>query len=191
MAAVRIGLIGGPGEPGELAEELAEELPEELAERFPEVEWRVEVDNGSPFKAVQSGELVEYARRRLREEDWRCAVCLTDLPLRSGRRPVVASANPTTGVGLLSVPALGVIDVEARAREAVANLVEGLVHETVKSVTLPVGRRQVRDDGSVRFAAAVVRGNLRLLAGMVRANDPSRVVTRLSRALTAALGAGA
>ena len=43
----------------------------------------------------------------------------------------------------------------------------------------------------IRFSTAVVRGNLRLLLGMVRANDPARVVTRLSRATVAALGTAA
>jgi len=43
------------------------------------------------------------------------------------------------------------------------------------------------DDIDVRYVAAVVRGNLRLLTGMVRANRPWRLIARLSRALTAAI----
>ena len=35
--------------------------------------------------------------------------------------------------------------------------------------------------GLVRFAALIVRGNLRLLLGMIRANHPTRVMARLSR----------
>jgi hypothetical protein len=37
----------------------------------------------------------------------------------------------------------------------------------------------------------VIRGNLRLILGMVRANNPSLVIVRLSRAMAAALGTAA
>jgi hypothetical protein len=45
------------------------------------------------------------------------------------------------------------------------------------------------DDVDLRFVAAVVRGNVRLLGGMVRANRPWRLIVRLSRALAAATAA--
>ena len=34
-------------------------------------------------------------------------VCLTDLPRRSGLRPIVAEVNLTDGVAVVSLPALG------------------------------------------------------------------------------------
>jgi hypothetical protein len=49
----------------------------------------------------------------------------------------------------------------------------------------------VHADGTVRFVGAVLRGNLRLLVGMVRANEPSTVIVRLSGALVATLGVAA
>ena len=48
----------------------------------------------------------------------------------------------------------------------------------------------IADEESLAFTARVVTGNLRLLTGMVRANQPWRLTLRLSRALAAAAAAG-
>jgi hypothetical protein len=54
-----------------------------------------------------------------------------------------------------------------------------------------LGRDQSPDGAdSVIFAARVLSGNLRLLLGMVRANQPWRLAIGLSRALTGALAVG-
>jgi hypothetical protein len=118
-------------------------------------------------------------------------VGLTELPLRSGRRPVTAHASASHGVGLVSVPALGALRLEERLRAAIVDLVDELQGEPSDQLASPLGRARVRDDGSIKFVRDTLRGNLGLLVGMVRANQPSRVVVRLSRALLGALGTGA
>jgi len=55
----------------------------------------------------------------------------------------------------------------------------------------PAATAGAERDGTLRFAGSVVRGNLRLLFGMIAANHPTRVMSRLSRSATAALGTGA
>jgi fumarate reductase subunit D len=136
------------------------------------------------------------------------AVVLTNLPLRSGRHPVTAHASAQDRVGLVSVPALGAVNLDERVEDAVLNLVDGILGERVgrwgartgrrgrmngrlRELASPLGAARIRDEGTIRFTTAVVRGNLRLLAGMVRANNPSLVVMRLSRALAAAGGTAA
>jgi hypothetical protein len=201
-------VVGIEAEPEylELAEEIAEDLPEELGERFEDFEWRVEVTEIPPKDpAANSTDFVRAARELMLAEDWDLAVCLTALPLRAHGRPVTAHVSPSHGVGLISVPAFGAVGVEERVREAVLDLVSGLVgvrgeaedgdgeriRDRLQELASPLGEAQVRDDGRIRFTTAVIRGNLRLLVGMVRANRPSRVIVRLSRALVAALGTAA
>jgi hypothetical protein len=53
------------------------------------------------------------------------------------------------------------------------------------------GRSRADEDGTIAFVGATLRGNLRLLVGMVRANQPARVIARLSSALAVSLGTAA
>lgn len=208
---IRLGLIAAPGVAAELAEQLAQDLPEALRDAVSEdVVWAIPVVEESLYAGPGSGgiEMIDLARDRMLREGWDLAISLTDLPLRIGRRPVVADASATHGVGVLSMPALGAVQRRRRARDAVARLVVGLLGEspdargnTTAGQRLRMARRVTEiiapvrsvepddDDVDLRFVAAVVRGNVRLLLGMVRANRPWRLVARLSRALGAALAA--
>jgi hypothetical protein len=64
-------------------------------------------------------------------EGWDLAICLTDLPLRIGRRPVIADASAAHGVALVSLPPLGELQLRRRARDAILRLVDGLVGESL------------------------------------------------------------
>jgi len=212
---VTLGLLVAPGLPEHLGPELAEQLAPLLAERVTDaVDWSVPVLTdpvaGDPYGGATA--MVDTARRRMLEEGWDLAIVLTDLPLRAGRRPVVADASATHGVALLSLPALGAVGLRRRSLDALLRLVDGLAGENLdpriasgagedaaraarraridrRLVELAASVRPERadDDVAVRFVAAVVRGNLRLLTGMVRANRPWQLIVRLSRALTAAI----
>lgn len=198
-----VGILAARGPLTERAERLAEDLPAELSQELPGVDWCVEVEPIDPASPqADSRELVETVRRRLLARGWELAVGLTDLPLRDGRRPVSAQASATHGVGLVSVPALGGIRVGRRLTAAVVRVVAGLLGQSggdrhgripgrLRELASPLGRARVRDDGSIRFVGAAVRGNSRLLVGMVRANQPSQLIARISAALVGVLGTAA
>jgi uncharacterized membrane protein len=207
-----VGVLVAEGSARARADELAEDLPGALAADFPGSDWRVEVDEVQPAEPTASaGELLQTVRRRLLDEGWSVAVGLTALPLHCARRPVAARASATQSVGLVSLPALGAVDLRRRLGRTVRHLVEGLLGESagagddagdrnarhrrmlgrLRELASPLGDPRARDDGRLSFAGAVLRGNVRLLVGMVRANEPTTVVMRLSRAMLGALGTGA
>jgi hypothetical protein len=195
----------------DLADALAEDLPPTLRERVDRrTEWRAEVHEVEPADAsANPAELLEAVRRHLLDRGWQMGIGLTALPLSAGRRPIAAQASASHGAGLVSIPALGALHRGARLRDLAVQVVEGLLAEAIgtpqrdspgrgarisrRSAELasPLDTADAARDGTLRFARAVVLGNLSVLAGMIRANHPTRVMARLSRSATAALGTGA
>jgi hypothetical protein len=192
-----------------LAEALAEDLPATLRERGGEhTEWSATVEEVDPADASATpSELVDAVRRRVVDNGWGLGLGLTALPLLERRRPVASHASASHGVGLVSIPALGTLHRRTRLRDASADVVEGLLGEgrgdgerrgraermAARSADLAsaAAGADPEHQGRVRFAGHVMRGNLRLLLGMIAANHPTRVIARLSRSATAALGTGA
>jgi hypothetical protein len=190
----------------ERAEGLAESLPDRLRERIGDhTDWRTEVCETDPADAAAGeSELSDAVRRHLLDRGWQMGIGLTGLPLQVGRRPVMAHASPSHGVALVSLPALGAVHPDERLHDTAAELVEDLLGESDEAegrdarierrsgeLASPVDAEDAEDQGTVRFTGTVIRSNLRLLAGMIRANRPLLVMARLSRSATAALGTGA
>ncbi len=208
---VALGIIAVPGVSAALIQDLATDIVERLTECLSGTSWRIEVRTDSLVTPpVDDVALVDAVRARLLEEGWDLAIFLTDLPVAVRRRPVVAHASPVHGVAVVSIPALGAVGVRRRVRDAAIQALHALLAdpggggeatETARRArslhARVLGLAAERDDadtdlkiGAVRFTSRVLGGNLRLLIGMVRANQPWRLAAGLSRALIAAAAAG-
>jgi hypothetical protein len=200
QASVKLGLIATTSLDAEAVAGLADELAARLSQRYPGVRWEVvPVRDRLVTPPVKLTELVDAARGRLLDGDWDLAVCVTDLPLRLGRRPLLTHSSPTHGVALISLPALGPRHVIERLLETIVDSVAVLIGDTNESsgrrtrvqrrlVELATDADEAGGEGIV-FVARVITGNVRLLLGMIRANQPWRLVGRLSSALLGALAA--
>jgi hypothetical protein len=138
-------------------------------------------------------ELFEAAREKLLEHDWDLAVVVTDLPVRQGGRPVSRRVSASHGVAIVSLPALGALNLRQRLRRTLVDLVRDLVDTEGASLQELAALDVDHSPRGLRmlYVPAVLLGHLRLLTGMVRANRPWRFAARLYSALAAALAAGA
>ena len=173
------------------------------------MQWQVNVESDRLVLDHQ-GELrlSDVVAQHSAAQNWDLVIYLTDHPRRIGLRPLVADLKRDGGVALACLPALGMLRLEHRARALVVRLVEELVGERVgrgesgesygqarHDIGGPLAaiRRNTPEEGEVdvRFVGTGGRGQLRLVAGMVRANRPWRLVPALSGAFAGALATGA
>ncbi|MBN6039905.1 hypothetical protein JYK18_33930 [Amycolatopsis sp. 195334CR] len=203
---VAVGVLTDEGLPEQVITKIADELPESFDSLVGgHTRWRVEhevdqlpldEDGDIPMRTLSA----QHRRRR----GWDLLILITDLPRRSGTKPIVAGVDVEHGVAMISLPALGAILVRRRVRALLVRVVRQLVarppevgsergaaarlHE-VLSPTQVLPRE--RTSSPARVALVGLRGRLRLLAGMVRDNRPWRLVPHLAGATAAAAGTAA
>lgn len=205
-STIHLGVVVTPALDDRAVEKLAEELADELADRHPGMSWRISMVRELLLTPPATlPDIVDAARSRLMAEDWDLVVYVTELPLRISRRPLLTHSSPTHRAALVSLPALGPMP-SRRLAQSVADAVgviagdaarqqhdtadrRGRIHRRLVDLASEIEGADTLD--GVALLHRVLTGNVRLLAGMVRANHPWRLATHLSHALIGAFGAAA
>jgi len=198
---IRVGLLADEGMPSRMAKILARELPQVLQDRLSgEVAWDVDHRSESLSLDGRGGiPLIDLAEKR-RGLGWDIAILLTDLPRRVGTQPGVSDYSVELGIGLLSMPAVGALQVRRRTKALVVHLLGHLLDDRLNlDESCRVGRRfghvrHIRSEEEhvhEHLALVGVRGRGRLLAGMILDNRPWRLVPHLAGATAAAAATAA
>ncbi|GAA0607033.1 hypothetical protein GCM10009001_25400 [Virgibacillus siamensis] len=211
MKQISVGLIPAPELPEDIVNKLAGSLASAFSRQIDStISWNVEVVRDQLTGASGRGdEIIQRAVTLKKENSWHYAICLTDMPIFSDKKVVLAEDDDRYGVAQISLPACGAFPLKTRVKKAIIQMVgelyfrmdgdsghsiqnnkkllrSGLVLSPVKMV-LPSERNT-----GVRFIVVPrIQGIFRLLAGMTYANRPWRIIPAFKSVVAIAFASGA
>ncbi len=197
-----VGVMADPGLSQKMAQAMADELQDDLSAEEPSGgEWTVHLSKEKlPLNYEGDIPLLSHAAELRRRHGWGYVVYLTDLPRYHEDKPMVCELSAANSAALVSVTAMGAFRMKAKTRDLLVALIRS-AQQTPADVRLDevarsLGIRAVRQLASgpgrdpVFLVLPGALGQVRLLSGMVRSNNPGRMLPALATAITAGVATG-
>ena len=142
-----VGLVADPGAPWALVRRIARDFEQRLDARTPtDRGWRVETRQESLPVGADGGMVLDEPVRSLADRHgWDTVIAVVDLPRFEEGRGVVADVVPQLRLGVVCVPALGLITPARRLRETVLRVIEHM--DAAPDVDPPDGELDVQSAG--------------------------------------------
>ncbi|WP_431799716.1 hypothetical protein [Halobacillus andaensis] len=140
---ITLGLVPAPELAEKFAYKLVEDLPQLLNDQIDDqINWEIKVLTDPLTGGTEDAiEIMEKTEAFKNAHDWNYAICITDLPILSSNRLVVAEASKDRKAGFISFPSLGAFPLQRRLRESIFQLTRE-IHQQATIHEEPIADKQ-------------------------------------------------
>lgn len=195
-----VGIIPSPGVAHQHTKKIIPKVKKLLTERIGEdIHWNFDIKTDLMIGSAEDvHESVDKAAQLKENHQWNYVVCIIDLPSVSDNKVVISDYNNDKQVAMLSLPALGFIDLKRKLIKTVTSLIEQLYYEEPKMKNAPhplVRARTVEpdeDDIEKRryINTLFILSWIQLIGGLTRANQPMKNMFNFKKIISVAFATG-
>ncbi|MCU5745325.1 hypothetical protein N9R04_01140 [Staphylococcus sp. SQ8-PEA] len=205
MKRLTVGIIPSPDMPSKMVKKVQQQLPAEFSRIIDdEIEWHIDTHIASMVgTAEHMDKTIDIAANMKTQKEWDLAICITDLPSISDNKVVLSDINSDKRVALLSLPALGMLNVKTKLRHFITYLVHYMFKpgEEEHLITrkhfrfsriIEVQPSEGNNSQNKRLILkSIVGGWFHLISGMTFANEPWSAIFDFKKIISVSFATGA